>query len=272
MYQQVKAGEIEITGGAAGSFGSAIYPPISILEMPYMFPSNKIALDVLKLDNPFVKELVQGLKEKTGLGIIGIVPQSFRNLTNNVRPIRKPEDMKGLKFRVQQIPAHIKMIEATGAQAVGIAFPELYTSLQTGVVDGQENPIGHVMVHSFFEVQDYLTLDKHVIIAVMGIYNVEWFDSLPKNIQVKIMEAAEIARISSTGLSQLLDVVKIEDIKATGMNIYVCSPEEIEKFREVMQPAALEWFKENVEGGSVLVEKLLSEVEKAKQRYQNLVY
>lgn len=272
MYKEVKAGNIEISGAGAGSLGSAMYPPISIFELPYLFPDNMIAINVLTLDNPFVKELVEGFKKETGLGILAVVPQSFRNLTNNVRPITKPGDLKGLKIRTQQIPAHMKMVEATGAQSVPIAYTELYTSLQTGVVDGQENPISNIVAMHFHEVQKHLTLSQHAINCPVPIYNAKWFESLPDDIQQKIMKAAEAARISSSGLSHIHDVVNLEKIKDAGVEIYVPSPEELVEFKKIMQPAALEYFKGQIKGGAELLSKLEEEIDKAEQRYKNLIY
>jgi len=272
MYREVKAGNIEMSGAGAGSLGSAMYPPISIFELPFLFPDNKVAIDVLKLDNPFVKELVQGLKKETGIGIIAIVPQSFRNLTNNVRPIKTLDDLKGLKIRTQQIPAHMKMIEAAGAQAVPIAYTELYTSLQTGVVDGQENPLSNIVAMHFHEVQKYLTLSKHAINCPVPIYNVKWFESLPDDIQVKIMKAAEAARVSSSGLSHIHDVVNLGKVKEAGVEVYVPGPEELAEFKKIMQPDALKLFKNQIEGGAELLSKLEKEIEKAEKRYKNLVY
>jgi len=271
-YREVRAGNLEMSSAGAGSLGSAIYAPISIFELPYLFPDNKIAIDVLKLDNSFVKELVEGLKKESGMGILCITPQSFRHLTNNVRPIKKVGDLKGLKIRTMQVPAHMKMIEAAGAQVVPIAFTELYTSLQTGVIDGQENPLANIVSKHFDEVQKYLTLSQHVINCVVPIYNDKWFKSLPNDIQIKILKAAEVARVTSSGLSHLSDVVDLEKLKESGMEVYVPSPEEIVEFKKVMQPDALELYKSQVKGGDELLSKLEKEIEKAEQRYKNLVY
>jgi C4-dicarboxylate-binding protein DctP len=272
MYKEVKAGNIEMSGAGAGSLGSALYPPISIFELPFLFPDNKIAIDVLTLDNPFVKELVEGFKKETGLGILAVIPQSFRNLTNNVRPIKTPDDLKGLKIRTQQIPAHMKMVEATGAHSVPIAYTELYTSLQTGVVDGQENPLSNIVAMHFYEVQKYLTLSKHALNCSVPIYNVKWFESLPEDIQIKIMKAAEAARVSSSGLSHVSDVVNLEKVKEAGLEVCVPGPEELTEFKKIMQPDALELFKDQVKGGAELLSKLEKEIEKAEQRYKNLIY
>ena len=271
-YRAVKAGEIEMTNAGAGTLGSALYPQITMFELPYLFPDNMLAIDVLTLETPFIRELVEGLKKETGIRTIAIYTQGFRHLTNNVRPIKTPYDLKGLKIRTQQIPAHMKMIEATGAHSVPIAFTELYTSLQTGVVDGEENPLFNIVAQHMHEVQKYLTLSSHVINCVMAICNDNWFESLPNDIQSKIMKAAEAAVVSSEGLTQVLDVVFLETIKEAGVEIYVPSPEELLEFKKVMQPDALESFRSEVKGGAELLSMLEKEIEKAEQRYENLVY
>jgi len=271
-YRAVRSGEIEMCNAGAGSLGSAVYPLLSIFSLPFLFPDNKIAIDVLKLDNPTVKELVEGLKKEAGLRIIAINPQSFRNLTNNVRPIKTLDDFKGLKIRTMQVPVHIKMIEAAGAQAVPIAYTELYTSLQTGVVDGQENPLSNIVAMHFQEVQKYLTLSKHAINCAMAIINENWFANLPDDIQGKILKAAEAASISSSGLTHILDVVYLGKIKEAGVEVYVPSPEELAVFKKVMQPDAIELYKSEIEGGAELLSKLEKEIEKAEERYKDLTY
>jgi len=270
VLRQVRAGNLEMSNTGAGALGSAWYPPLSIFELPFLFPDNLLAIDVLKLDNPFVKELVKGFKEETGVGILSLIPESFRNLTNNVRPIKTVNDLKGLKIRVMKIPAHMKMIEATGAQAVPIAFSELYTSLQTGVVDGQENPLGNIVSMHFDEVQKYLTMSKHALNCATPVYNIKWFESLPEGIQCKIMKAAVAARVSTAGLSHIHDVVNLGKVKESGMEVYVPSPEELLEFKRVMQPDALELFKTQVKGGAEMLSKLEKEIEKAEQKYKNL--
>jgi tripartite ATP-independent transporter DctP family solute receptor len=268
-YKRVRTGEIEMSGAGAGSLGNALYPQLAIFELPYLFPDNKVAFDVLSLDNPFIQELVDGIKKKAGVGIIAFIPQSFRNLTNSKRPIKKPGDLKGLKIRTQEVKAHMEMVRATGAQVVPIPYTELYTSLQTGVVDGQENPLNNIRAMNFFEVQKYLTLTKHAINVPVPIYNVKWFESLPKDIQMKILKAADAARVTSAGMAELSDAVNLEKFRESGMDVYIPSSEELEEFKRVMQPPALEWYRANIEGGAELLTKLQREIEKAQERYES---
>ena len=262
-YRAIKAGEIEMSNGGPGSLGSAMYPPISIIELPYMFPDNQVAINILKLDNPFAKELYEGLKKETGVRVIAAFTQGFRNITNNVRPIKSPDDLKGLKMRTPQADVYMKTMAASGAQVVPIAYNELYTSLQTGVVDGQENPLGNIVAMSFQEVQKYLTLNKHILNGVVQICNNDWFESLPDDIQHKIFKAAEVASYSASGLALIFDAVNLDVIRDAGVEVYAPSPEELAEFKRVMQPGALDWYKNKVEDGAEWILKLEKEIKKA---------
>jgi len=273
MLQQVKTGELEMAGIAGAPLASALYPPFSIFSLPYLVKDHKIAEDLLVMDNPFVKYIVSDLKEKTGVSILTIAPQGFRNLTNNVRPIKSPEDLKGLKIRTMQVTPHIKMINSAGANAVPVPWLELYSALETGVVDGQENPLALIKSMHYDEVQDYLTISKHVLLSGIRVYNVEWFESLPKDLQVAIIKAAEHARSSDFGLNNIMDALLLEEFdQSSKINVYIPTSEEINMFKEAMQPAAFNWFFEEVEEGEELIEMLNAEIDKIEERYINLIY
>ena len=265
--QQTIAGDIQGAESPIGMLAN-VFPPMGFGDLPYVFPDSKVASDLFRLDNPFISKLNAQLRETVGIGVLAFFPQGFRNTTNNVREIKSVEDLKGLKIRTMQVKPHIAMINATGAGATPIPWLELYTSLQTGVVDGQENPFASMKAINLQEVQKYLTKDKHVLLVGTLIYNVEWMNGLPKDIQQALFKAASEARIASTVMGTLLDDKIEQEFIDSGVKIYSPNKEEMEGFRSVMGKAGREWFEEaNGEDGKKLLDELRQEIENIQKSY-----
>lgn len=262
--QQVKRGTLEMTSVATGVLASALYEPLSVFDIPYLFKSSQIAWELTSLDNPFTKKMVEEIRQKTGLRVLSIQPMGFRHFTNNKRPIRRPEDLKGLKIRVMEVKPHIAMVKALGALPTPIPFSELYTSLQTGVVDGQENPLMNIMSQHFDEVQKYLTLDGHVLLLAVTFVNDKWFTSLPKDIQAKLYEAEDAARIATTGLNYIQDAIGIEELKKRGMQIYSPTTEELNMFKAATQQPVIDYLKEKID--QRYIDELLQEIERIEKK------
>lgn len=247
LLEQVERGSIEMSSFASGVLASALYEPLNVFDIPYLFRSTQVAWEATDLKNPFINMMAEELVEKSGLRIISIEPIGFRHFTNNVRPIRTPADMQGLRIRTMSVTPHIRMVEAMGGSAVPVDFTELYTSLQTGVVDGQENPFMNIIAESFYEVQDYITLDGHVLLLAITVVNDDWYQSLPEDVQSRIYEAAEGARIAATGLNFVKDVTGLDVLRSKGMEIYVPTAEELEEFRSISQPAVIDFLEGRIE-------------------------
>ena len=155
---------------------SKICPAAGVLDIPYTFASATIAWDVL--DGDFGDALAEHCLEKTGLRTLAYGETGFRNFTNNTREIKTPEDMAGLKFRVQPIPLYVEMVKGLGGEPTPIAWSELPNALTTGVVDGQENPVGVIYNNNLHKLQKFMTLDGHVYAADFILVSDEFFQSL----------------------------------------------------------------------------------------------
>jgi len=238
---------------------SGFFPESMILALPYLFPSPSVAWDVLA--GPFGEKLSALLIEKIGLRNIAFAEVGFRNFTNNTRPIHTPADMKGLKFRVQEAPLYVEMVKGLGANPTPIAWPEVYTSLQTGVVDGQENPIAVILVANFSEVQKYLVLDGHVYGVDWFVVNEQWYQSLPDDLKYIVQDAARISATVGRGLQNLQGAIGLAKLAEQGMEIY--NPTEAEKalFQEATQGPVIEWLKTKVD--EQLINEALQAVEDA---------
>ena len=245
--EQVREGTIEASGTSTGVLASLYFEKLGVINMPFTFSSMEVARRLFDINNPFTRKLVEECVEKTGIRILGIRAWGgFRQVTNSVRPIHSPDDMKGLKIRTMEIVPHMKLMESLGATPTPIPFLELYTSLQTKVVDGQENPFCNIIAHKFYQVQKYCTLTAHVLGLSTTILNEKWFQSLPDDLKLALITGESIAGSTRSGYGALLDSTGLEKIKSLGMEVYVPTQEEMTMFREKAVPYVKKWMEEEL--------------------------
>lgn len=166
---------------------SGIVPEWGLIGGPYLFDSRESAYAAL--DGEFGAELA-ALAESHNIYVAGWGDAGFRNVTNSRQEIVTPADMEGLKIRVMENDLHMALFREFGANPSPLAFNELFTALQQGTVDAQENPITVFTVSKFYEVQDYMTLTEHVYTAAPFLINKSWLESLPEEYQTVILDAA----------------------------------------------------------------------------------
>jgi len=191
------------------------------------------------------------MAEKTGLRILAWVPTAYRNFANNVKEIHKPEDLKGMKIRVMPAPMYIEMIKAFGASPTPINWGELYTALQTGVVEGHEQPPYVMLLGGMTEVTKYYTVDQHTINAFAFSINEKVWQSLTPEDQHIFKYAAREAGLAMAGLiraKELLDMKRIED---AGVKITYLSGAEVQAFKDIAQPAVLNELKKSLDPSEV---------------------
>ena len=155
---------------------SKVCPAAGVLDIPYTFSSAPLAWEVL--DGEFGAALAEHCLEKTGLRTLAYGETGFRNFPNSKREIRSPADMEWLKFRVQPIPLYVEMVKGLGGEPTPIAWTELPNALSTGVVDGQENPVGVIYNNGLHKLQKYMTLDGHVYAADFILISDEFYQGL----------------------------------------------------------------------------------------------
>lgn len=228
LAEQTARGLVQMSAGLSAGHLASYFPDIQILEMPYSFPSTEVGRMVL--DGPFGRELSDALAQESGLRVLAYLPSAFRNFSNSVRPVKSPEDMKGLKIRMQPIPVHLEIVKALGASATPIAWGELYNALQTGVVDGQENAPYTMLLANLQEVQKYYTLDGHLLNMPMIIINDAYYQGLPPEDQAIFRSAARKASFAMLGVITAKESQDLQAIAAAGVEIYQPTPEEFQKF------------------------------------------
>ncbi len=259
MVNQVRRGTIQATDPADGHFATT-YPLIQILSIPYLFPSREVAWKVL--DGSFGQKLIEDMAKKTGMRpLFWQENGGFRHYTNSKRPIRSPADMKGLKIRTMNIPLHMKIVEDLGGSATPINWSEVYTSLQTGVADGQENAVPTFLLPKLEEVQKYMVLDGHVYGVMTVVVNEKWYQDLAPEFRTAIQGAVPVVLATNRGLSVANEAQGIEYLQKKGMEIYAPTPKEQKMFRDATQASAVKWLKSNVD--PAWVDELLAAVAKA---------
>ncbi|PGH57875.1 ABC transporter substrate-binding protein [Azospirillum palustre] len=224
--QEMMVGSTATLVGIVKDFG--------VYDLPFLFNNEKEADAVL--DGPFGEKLLKSLNDK---GLVGLVywENGFRNLTNSKRPITKLEDMGGIKLRVMQNPVYIDMFNRFGANAVPLAFSELFTAMETGTVDGQENPVTTIQSSKFYEVQKYLTISRHVYSPWIMLASKRWYDGLSADEKKILNEAAVASRDFERKDSREASAQSIAYLKEKGMQINELSPAELERMREMVKPA-----------------------------------
>ena len=257
ITEACKLGALQIVtvSGVMASY----YKPAMVTDLPYLFSSPNVAWKVF--DGEFGDELSAAILKNTGLRNLGFGEIGFRNFTNSVRPIKSPADMKGLKIRVMETPLYVTLIKSLGGLPTPIAWPEVYTSLQQKVVDGQENPVAVIKWAKFSEVQKYLTLDGHTYGADFFLINDRFYRSLSNEHQGIIQRAAEVSVTVARGIQQLNSALAVSELRQQGFEIYSPTSTEKEQFRKAAQGPVIEWMKTQID--PIWIDKLLKAVEKA---------
>ena len=228
----LQGGVIEMTVLNAGILAGNV-KEFGAVDLPFLFNSGEEADEVM--DGPFGTSLMDLLPD-TGLVGLAYWELGFRNLTNNRHPITKLDDIKGLKIRVIQSPIPIELFNSLGANAVPLPYTELYTALETGTVDGQENPAANILNAKFYEVQKYMTVTRHQYNPQIVLISKKFWDGLNDEEKAVFQSAATEARDYQRKVSREVDAKAIADIKATGMEVNELSPEETQKLRDAVKP------------------------------------
>jgi len=237
MVENLRNGVQEITWVTVGFFGS--YEPIlNVIESGYLFRDSWHSYKVF--DGPMGDE-IRGLVEKHGVKLLGYYEAGLRHLTNNVRPVRNPEDMKGLKIRTPQAKYHLNTLKYMGANPVAMSFGELYTAMQQKVVDGQENPLSNIYKAKFYEVNKYLSLTGHLHLTHMVMYSAKLWDRLPPDLQKVVRESVVESQEAERKAVRDDDESLLKELKAKGMQV---NDADREAFRKSVLPLREEAVKE----------------------------
>lgn len=234
-----------IQAGLASGVIANFFPNAMVTDIPYLFPSNEVADKVL--DGPFGQKLSESFHAATGMHNLCFGEVGFRHFSTGKTAVRSPKDLAGMKIRVQETPLYVTEMKALGAQPTPIAFPETYTALQTGVVDGEENPLPTMIFAKFYEVQKHVTLDGHN-------YGVDWFvmsdkfyKSLPADLQKVVTDSAKVACNAERQANRTFTANGAKVLAERGVAVYTPTPAEMAQFRAAAQPPVVEFLKTKID-------------------------
>jgi tripartite ATP-independent transporter DctP family solute receptor len=257
VISSLQGGVVEMTLVSPGLL-TGLIKEFSVFDLPFMFTSYR-EVDAV-MDGPVGTRLLDMLKEKGLIGL-GYWDHGFRNITSAKRPINKMEDISGLKVRVIQIPIFIDTFSALGANPVPLPFPELYTALETGTVDGQENPFASIETSKFYEVQKYAATTGHVYNPLVAIFSKKVWDRLSEDERRIVQEAATEAGLYERKVSREANEKSMQTLRGEGMQITELSSEEIDRMRQKVKPVT-DKYTQSI--GPDLVAEVQAEIQKVR--------
>ncbi len=214
ILQQIQMNTIQmgvITGGPFDTFD----PIVRVINYPFLFKDSAQADAIL--DGPLGQEILTDL-ETVGFKGLCFSENGFRNLTNNKHPVKTADDIKGLKIRVMASPLHQAIWKALGANPTPMPWP-IYTELEQGVIDGQENPLWVLEVYKFYEIQKYMTMTRHVYSPHIDVASMIWWKGLKTADQEMIQQAMREAALFQRKDNRDKDGARLALLKEKGMVI-----------------------------------------------------
>jgi len=221
-------------------------------DLPFLYADEAQAQKIL--DGPVGKKLAAHLEAK-GIKTLGVMEGGFRNMVNNVRPVAKPEDVKGVKFRVMQNPVYIAMFSSMGGNAVPMAWGETFTAVQQGAIDGLEIPLAVIEQNKIFEITKYLSLTNHTYSAIHLIINKRLFDRFPADVQKAFLEAGAEATAKQREKAAEVSKEIVTKLKEHGMAVNPVA--DMQPFRDSVKHV-YEQFKPTI--GAELFEETMAAV------------
>lgn len=246
IIEQTQMGLVQIaippTGNLA-NFNEKMY----LFDLPFLITDDAAMKRVL--DGDVGKQLLTTL-EANNLHGVNYWGAGFRNMTNNVRPINGPDDLKGIKMRTLQAPAILATYRAYGANPTAMAYTEVYNGLQQGVVEGQENPLANIYSMKFYEVQKYMTLTGHTYHTYAAVVNKAAWDGLPDDLKKVMEDAFAVGRDAARQytaedevkiLEEIKDQIQIQPLSEEGRAAFIEKSKPIyDEFRAKVTPEVLD--------------------------------
>ena len=226
-------------------------------ELPYMFPNKDTAYKVFSTKNAYTDLLAQRA-QNIGLELLGFMESGYREVGNNVRPINKMEDFNGIKLRVMQVDAHVKLFRELGASLVPMASGEAYTAIQQGVVDGLDNAVGHMVGLKFMEVVKYVSLTDHVYTPYAIVANHGLKDKLSSECHSFMVDEFKKTQDYQQQLIQDLDKEYIKTMEGIGVKVNSVEQSEKDRMRAATQTIRDEYDEDD--GAYKVLTKVIDEI------------
>ncbi|MDR3078226.1 MAG: TRAP transporter substrate-binding protein [Planctomycetota bacterium] len=263
--EQMAGDTLEMCNVNLGVLASLYYDKLSVLNMPFLFTSRAHANRTLSFKNDFMREMVEECAEECNIRLIAIMAAGPRIFANNIRPLRAPADLKGIKMRTMEVVPHIIMVEALGGIPTPMPMTEVYTSLQTRVIDGEDQMLQNLEAAKHYQVVKYVSLTNHVMDVSGTAMSDKFYRRLPEDLRAALIEADQVAQASYHAVGTVYDYTGPERLKGLGMEVNYITPEAREQFKSIALPAVRKKVEEDV--GPEFVAKFLQEVDKAQRSF-----
>lgn len=246
LLQKLKLNQVAFA--LPSSVMSSVSPEFGVFEMPYIIKDR----EHMKRVQAEMGDVFEGAAEAQGYKIIGYFENGFRHITNNTRPIDTPEDLAGIKLRTPNGEWRVKMFQLYGANPTPMAFSDVFTALQTKVIDGQENPYAQIASAKFQEVQKYLSITGHVYTPAYVLTSLNQWNSWPAEVQAALNDCGATSQDFVYDHAAQLEVDLLEEIKAAGVAV---NEADKDAFIAASKPIYDE-FSSSVDGGAELIEQI----------------
>ena len=257
MLQAVQTGTQEFYMGALAPFSTRV-KEVQVWDLPFMFANTKEVYAVL--DGASSKKIFQKLEST---GVVGLMWTGigFRNLSNSKRPVTKLEDISGLKVRVMANPVALETWKTLGANAVPMAFSEVFTALEIKAIDGQENPLVHMYANKMQEVQKFISLSNHVFTPVALVVSKKFWEGLSDADKKGVQKAATEAGLLQRKLLEDADKDVIGKFNAAGVKVNEITPAELARIQERVKPVVSKFAPQI---GEDFIKEFYAEIDKAR--------
>jgi TRAP-type transport system periplasmic protein len=232
IIEGVQLGVIDMSFTTTGAIG-AVAPEFHVLDLPYLFPTYEAAYTYLDGENG--NRLLATL-DRRGLHGLVYFENGWRNFTSSRNPLRRPEDMKGQKIRVMESPLYMGIVRALKATPTPMAYSELPSALEHGVIDGQENPAVNIYSEKMYQSQSYMIRDQHTYNVFIFKVNGKLWRSLPERIRQVIETTAVEVRDYQRKLNREADDEFIRRLRGKGMQVHIPTPSELEAWHTATAP------------------------------------
>lgn len=258
MTEALQLGSQEVTIPSTAPLANFV-PEFSVFDFPFLFPNEAVADEVL--DGEVGQEFLAKLEDQDLVGL-AYWENGFRDVTNSVRPIATAADFEGLKLRTMENQLHLDAFKALGANPTPMAFGELFTALQQGTVDGQENPIPTIYLQKFYEVQDHVSNTHHIYSPFVFLMSESFYSGLTEEQQVIVREAAVEAGQLNRELNRASNEEYLAELQEAGMTYTEVTPEARQEMIEIVQPV-IDEYAEQI--GTETVQEVYDAIEAASQ-------
>ncbi|WP_426110448.1 TRAP transporter substrate-binding protein [Massilia sp. PWRC2] len=238
--EALQLGAVQMLAPSLAKFGPMGAKEFEVFDVPYIFPTKQALYNVT--EGPIGKGMLRRLESR---GVVGLAfwDNGFKVMSSNT-PMHAPEDLKGLKMRIQASKVLEAQMRAVGAVAVPLSLSEVFQALQTGAVDGTENPPSNMYTQRMHEVQKHVTVSNHGYLGYAVLVNKKFWDGLPADIRVQLDKAMADATVFEKAISQRDNDLALDAVRKSGLTtVYTLSPSEQAAWRAAMAPV-----KEDMEG------------------------